>query len=480
MASQQIAFDAGPLTGKQRRIGTTALGGYFVDGYDLLVLSGALLAIVPEFGLAPAEVGFVVATAFFAMALGSAISGPLTDRFGRRPIFFATMILFAVASLATLGVSALWQLIVLRFLVGLAIGGDMPPSAALLTEFIPRRRRGTFAALGGVAWTAGGALAIFVTLTLFLVSDGPEPWRLALASGAVPAAVLLFFRHKTPESPYWLIEQGRADEAVASWQYASESTAAEVRDAVGFATEPAMPGQSGFRALFGKPFGLLVGCVAVYWFFNNLYGSAIVLYQPTLIARLLNDPGTYTPLIFTVVFQVLAVVFGLAVCLYLIETIGRRAVALGATALVGLGGLVVYVGVSSVPLTLVAFGVMIVLLNGGSSLVFYVWAPELFPTRIRGRAVGVINMFGKGASVVSTLTLPSLYANVGNAIFLLISAAAATNIAVVWFLAPETKGRSLADLESGASRRDQMRAKRSARASARASAGADLESGARR
>jgi len=108
---------------------------------------------------------------------------------------------------------------------------------------------------------------------------------------------------------------------------------------------------------------------------------------------------------------------------------------------------------------------MIVMLNGGASLVFYVWAPKLFPTWVHGRAVGLINMIGKGASVPSTLTLPALYERIGNTIFLLIATAAALDVAVVYLLASETKGRSLADLESGASRRDQLRARRDSLAS---------------
>lgn len=461
MVSATVALDSGPLTHTQRRIGLTAIGGYFVDGYDLLVLSGALLAIVPELHLTPAQVGILVASAFGAMSLGSVLSGPLTDRFGRRPVFFATMIVFVVGSVATLFVSSLWQLIILRLLVGLAIGGDMPPSAALIAEFIPQRRRGTFTALGGVAWTAGGAAAIGVTLALYALSGGSEPWRWALASGAVPALILLYFRHNTPESPYWLVDRGRTDDAVASWRYAHE--AADDDTSIELPPSHDLSVGRGFRELFRRPFGLLVLCVAIYWGLNNLYGSAIVLYQPTLIRRLLGQSGTYTPLLFTAAFQLIAAAFGLLVCLYLVESLGRRAVAIGSTAMVGLGGLVVYLGINSVPLTLFAFGIMIVLLNGGSSLTYYVWAPELFPTRIRGRAVGVINMVGKAGSVLSTLTLPSLFANVGNAIFLIIAAAAAVNVTVVWLLAPETKGRSMADLESGASRLDQRRNRKTSR-----------------
>ncbi|GAC1309538.1 MAG: MFS transporter [Acidimicrobiales bacterium] len=459
MTTAPLTLDSGPLTKTQRRIGLTAIGGYFVDGYDLLVLSGALLAIVPEMKLAPSQTGALTASAFAAMALGSVVSGPLTDRIGRRPVFFTTMIAFVIGSVATIFVTDLWHLIALRILIGFAIGADMPPSAALIAEFIPQRRRGTFTALGGVAWTAGGAVAIAVTLVLYsLSSNGSEPWRWALASGSIPAVILLFLRHNTPESPFWLVERGRTQDAVESWRYAHDRAADDT--SVVLPPSHDLSVARGFRELFRRPFAVLVFCVAVYWGLNNLYGSAIVLYQPTLITRLLGTPSKYTPLLFTAAFQLIAAVFGLFVCLYLVESIGRRAVGIGATALVGLGGLVVYLGINSVPLTLFAFAVMIVLLNGGSSLVYYVWAPELFPTRIRGRAVGLINMVGKLGSVLSTLTLPTLFANVGNGIFLIIAAAAAINVAVIWLLAPETKGRSMADLESGSSALDQRRSRR--------------------
>src|SRR5699024_12276141 len=92
--STTSTFDSGPLTRGQRRIALTAVGGYFVDGYDLLVLAGALLAIRPELGLSPGEVGILTAAAFLGMALGSPLSGTLTDRFGRKPIFFNPLLLF--------------------------------------------------------------------------------------------------------------------------------------------------------------------------------------------------------------------------------------------------------------------------------------------------------------------------------------------------------------------------------------------------
>jgi putative MFS transporter len=449
--SSVTTFDSGPLTSGQRRIALTAIGGYFVDGYDLLVLSGALLAIKPEFGLSAGQTGLLTAAAFLGMAVGSPISGPLTDRFGRKPIFFISMVLFIVGSLATLLVPSLALLILLRFLIGVAIGADMPPSAALIAEFIPSHRRGTFTGLGGVAWMLGGVSAILITLAIYGIAGNEDLWRWALATGAIPAAILLLLRHKTPESPHWLRARGRHDEAVAAWRYAqgtdAESSAPQTHtEKVENAASTATIG-----TLFRRPFIWLLLCICVFWGFNNLYGSAILLYQPTLITRIVT-PKTYTALIFTGITLLVAAALGTIVCRYLIESLGRRFIALGCLVVLIAACVVIYLGIGVAPLVLIAFGAAIAVINGGTSIAFYAWAPELFPTAIRGRAVGIANMIGKAGSVLGTFTLPTLYDSVGNLIFVIIAIAAAVNLAVVFILAPETKGRTLDDLARGATR----------------------------
>lgn len=445
--TSQISFDSGALTSGQRRIALTAIGGYFVDGYDLLILGGALLAIRPEFDLTPGQVGLLTAAAFIGMAVGSPISGPLTDRFGRKPIFFTSMLLFVVGSLLTIAVPSLAPLILLRFVVGLAIGADMPPSAALVAEFIPRQRRGTFTGMGGVAWMLGGVLAIVVTLAVYLIAGNEDHWRWVLATGAVPALILLFLRHKTPESPYWLEARGRHADAMAAWKYArgTEASSAPTHRPVS-TSAPAR-----LNVLFRRPFLWLLLCMAVYWGFNNLYGSAILLYQPTLITRIVS-PQAYTALLFTGASTLVAAAVGTAVCLWLIESVGRRIVALSCLGILILACLSIYWGITVVPLVLIAFGVAIAVINGGTSIAFYAWAPELFPASIRGRAIGIVNMIGKLGSVLGTLALPTLYDAIGHGIFAVITVAALINFAVVFVLAPETKGRSLDDLARGATR----------------------------
>lgn len=441
-------FDSGGLRGHQSRIALTAVGGYFVDGYDLLILSGALLAITPEFGLNSVQLGALTAAAFLGMAVGSATTGPLTDRFGRRLVFFSSMALFVLGSVLFLFAQQPWQLIALRFVIGLAIGADMPAAASLIAEFIPARRRGTFTALGGVAWMVGALAAIGVVIGIFSLF-GTGAWRWAMATGALGAVVLMILRHGTPESPYWLRAQGREEEARAAWRYATggadEPPATPVTPAV--TRTPAS-----IRQLVRRPLLPLVVCMCVYWGANNLYGSAITLYQPTLIKRIV-DPGTFTALLFTACTSALAVVVGLVVCLVLIERIGRRALAVAGTSIVVVAMLVIWAGFHNAAVVVVAFGAVLGFINGGTSMAYYAWAPELFPTAVRGRAVGVVNMVGKLGSVVGTFALPSVFTAWGSGAFLLIGAIALVNVVCTALLSIETKGRSLDDIQLAAHRR---------------------------
>lgn len=441
-------FESGPLTRPQRRIAVTAIGGYFVDGYDLLILSGALLGITPELHPSPVELGVLTAAAFLGMAFGSVCAGPLADRYGRRIVFFASMTLFVAGSLAFLGAQNAVQIIALRFVIGLAIGADMPAAAALIAEFIPSRRRGTYTALAGVAWMLGSLAAIGVTILVFSAT-GPDQWRWAMATGAVAALVLLFLRRSTPDSPHWLRSKGREEDAQAAWRYATGAVGDAPLPPV---TAPARAGQAPLGPLFRRPLMLLLVGIGFYWFCNNLYGSAILLYQPTLIQRIVN-PSTFTSLLFTGGTLLLAVLVGLVVCFYLVERVGRRAVAIAGTSIVVVAGIVMWAGFSSSAVVLIAFAAAIGFINGGTSMAFYAWAPELFPTGLRGRAVGVVNFVGKLGSVAGTFALPMVFDALGGGAFGVIAAIAALNVLVISVFSVETKGQTLDGVQSAARRR---------------------------
>jgi MFS transporter, putative metabolite transport protein len=442
----RVDFDQSEMTHRQRRIAFTAVGGYFVDGYDLLVLSGALLAIIPELDLSPGEIGALTASAFLGMALGSAVAGPLTDRFGRRLVFMVSMVLFVVASLLFLGAHEVWQLIALRLFIGIAIGADMPAAGALIAEFVPAHRRGRYTSMAGVAWMLGSLAAIGVTLAIYSVA-GVDAWRWVMATGCLAALVLIVLRHKTPESPSWLRSRGRDTEADAAWKYATgrdDSFAVDNADA-GHRYVPS-------RLLFSRPLVVLLIGITILWFFNNLYGSAILLYQPVLIQSIVT-PEQFTTLIFTAATTALAVLIGTIVCFFVIERLGRRFIALAAISIVIAACLVIWAASGTPLVVLLAFGAAIGFINGGSSLAFYAWSPELFPTLLRGRAIGFVNMVGKLGSVIGTFALPFAFAQFGTGAFLIIAGLAAVNLCCVYVLTMETKGKSLDEVQLAAAER---------------------------
>jgi MFS family permease len=141
------------------------------------------------------------------------------------------------------------------------------------------------------------------------------------------------------------------------------------------------------------------------------------------------------------------VILGLVVCLWVIESIGRRFIALTGTAIAAVCTFLIWAGFGTSWLVLVAFAITIAVINGGTSLAFYSWAPELFPASVRGRAIGIVNMVGKTGSVVGTLALPSMFEALGAVSFLVIAGLALLNVAVTYRLAPETRGLTLRQLE---------------------------------
>ena len=162
--AEALHLDDGPLTPRQLFIASTAAGGLFLDGYNVLIYTGALVGLIPAFHLHGVIEGLIGASVFAGMIVGTAISGPLTDRLGRKPVFIADMVLFIIAAGLCLFVSSPTELMILRLLTGVAIGADMPASSAIIAEFSPRSRRGTLNAITQPYWLAGSFIGALVSL----------------------------------------------------------------------------------------------------------------------------------------------------------------------------------------------------------------------------------------------------------------------------------------------------------------------------
>ncbi|HEY1931355.1 MAG TPA: MFS transporter [Acetobacteraceae bacterium] len=189
--------------------------GEFLDGYDLISIAGALL-LHGQFHMTPSQTGLLGPSAFFGAAVGLLIAGAVADRIGRRIVFVHNFWLFVVLSLLAAFVANYTQLLIVRALLGVAIGADIATSMTLLGEISPRHSRGGWTgAVPQIAWTIGALSSLGVAIILINLA-GPVAWRWLFGLGAVPALVILIGRRTLPESPRWLLSRGRTAEAAAA------------------------------------------------------------------------------------------------------------------------------------------------------------------------------------------------------------------------------------------------------------------------
>jgi MFS transporter, putative metabolite transport protein len=217
-SSELQAFDEDVRMTPARRRAMIAIGlGEFVDGYDLIVISAALLGLQPRFHLGSGQVGWLSAAAFFGSAVGALLFGDLADRVGRRRVFVLNLVAFVGLALLSSVITQLWMLYAIRVLIGVAIGADIVASIAFLAELSPRASRGGWAgAMPQITWSLGAACAVLLGAALYVLA-GAQAWRLMFAAGALPAVIVLLLRRSLPDSPRWLLSRGRTEDAIASF-----------------------------------------------------------------------------------------------------------------------------------------------------------------------------------------------------------------------------------------------------------------------
>lgn len=232
------AFDNEVRMTRPRRRALIAIGlGEFVDAYDLIVISGAFFALQSHFRLSSGEVAWLQAAAFFGSAVGALFFGDLADRIGRRRVFVVNLVAFVGLALLSAVVTEVWMLFAVRILIGVAIGADIAASISFLAELSPKGSRGEWAgAMPQITWSLGAICAVLVDAGLYALL-GAQSWRLAFAAGALPAVAVLVLRRSLPDSPRWLLAQGRLEEAVAAF----EQFGVRVVDHAHLPTRPAKP-----------------------------------------------------------------------------------------------------------------------------------------------------------------------------------------------------------------------------------------------
>ncbi|MGW8327191.1 MFS transporter [Streptomyces sp. NPDC055897] len=414
--------------------------GEFIDGYDLLVMGSALLFLKPAFHLTANQVGWLGAIAFIGAAVGLVVFGDLSDRFGRKVIFVINLVFFVVASLAAAFVTEVWQLMLARFLIGVAVGMDIPTSHAFLAEMSPKARRGRIAgSLPNMMWLSGAITSVLIALALRDVA-GENTWRWLFGLAAIPALGVLIARQFLPESPRWLRAQGRHEEA------------RQVFALLGVEEPPAPAGpvekKRELRELFGNGAGLRLAAVTGFFALQAFGGAVATVAGPLVIEA--SGIGAENSLWFSLagfVAGLVAVIAGAR----LIDRINRRALGIWACLGVFVAGLgIAFLGPKASGLLLTFYVLYSLLTWFGPGVLSWVWSSEAFPTHLRGIGTGIAQAATRLMIALNVVLVPNLLKEFGLRTVALYACAyvlAAIIVAASPFLA--TTGKELEAINAG-------------------------------
>lgn len=414
--------------------------GMFFDGFDIYLAAGVLGALVRD-GLSDvnSNAWFISAT-FAGMTLGAWSAGILGDRFGRRFSYQFNLAIFALASLAAVVAPSIGWLVVCRFVMGLGLGAEIVVGYGTIAEFMPPAQRGRYAAL----------LNLFTNLALFVATFGGFliipylGWRYMFAIAGLGAGVVWFMRKSMPESPRWLESKGRIAEAERIVDTIERDVQANSTGPAPTFEEVAVPATTvpslGLTSLFRGHLlprtitGMVINVV------NNLITHGFITWMPTFF---IAEGLTVTrSLAFTAVMT-LGAPFGSLLGYAVTDRLGRKR----GTVVFSIVALVVglaYPQVSA-PAAVMGLGfclVACIFVLGALSIGGYV--PELFPTEVRMRGVGLCSTTGRLANVAIPFLIAFLYGYGGvTAVLGLISAGLLVQAVVVAVLGIETRGMAL-------------------------------------
>lgn len=424
-----------PLNRFHKLLTIRSAGGSFIDGYVLSIIGVCMLQMSTALSLNSFWQGMIAASALIGIFFGGFIGGALTDRFGRKRVFFVGPTLFLLCSLAQYWVESAEMLFVLRFMVGMAVGIEYPVATSLLVEFLPRKYRGPRLATLTILWFAGAACAYLVG-DFVLRSGGEDAWRLVLASTSIVAAILFALRIGTPESPRWLLSKGRAAEAEAIIKqvYGRSFSLKNLPE------QPKVKTLSVW-SLLHSGYGKRMLFVTAFWTCSVIPVFAVYAFAPKVLAalNLKGDWASFGSVAITLLFVV-----GCIIATRLINSVGRRSVLihsflLSGLALLGLG----YFHAGSEMLILALFGAY-ALFIGGAQVLQLVYPNELFPTEIRACAVGVGTSLSRVGAAVGTYLVPISLDTLGISQTMYAAAIVTLiGLAVSCWLAPETRELNL-------------------------------------
>lgn len=377
--------------------------GWLFDALDVGILSFVIAALAVEWNLTPTEMGWIGSINSIGMAVGALAFGLMADRFGRKSVFMWTLVIFSVASGLSAATTTLAAFMVLRFFVGMGLGGELPVASTLVSESVAPKERGRVVVLLESFWAGGWLLAAIISY--FVIPT--YGWRVALILTAIPAFYAIYLRISLPDSPKYEANKSKRQSI---WKNIQSVWKKE------YAKSTFMLWIVWFMVVFSY-YGMFLWLPSV----MVMKGfSMIQSFEYVLIMTLAQLPGYFT-------------------AAWIIEKVGRKFVL--SLYLLGTAVSALTFGFADTTAMLLLSGMFLSFFNLGAWGALYAYTPENYPTLIRGTGSGMAASVGRlggifGPLLVGVLTARSVEIS---SIFMIFTIAIVIAIIAIIFLGKETK-----------------------------------------
>ncbi len=388
-----------------------SIGGFF-EFYDLF-LTGYIIPGLMKVGLlSNVAVGIFTGPALFVAAtftglfIGTAVFGFVADKYGRKTIFTFSLLFYCVATLIMAFQQTGLSVCLWRLVAGIGIGVELVTIDAYIAELVPKHVRGRAFAYNQVVQFAVVPVVAFIAYMLVPIAPfGIDGWRWVVGIGSAGALIVWFLRRGIPESPRWLIQQGRLTEADA----VTRMIEARVQGDLGGAALPLpLPhaveqseAQGSFFEIFSPVYRSRTIMLMVFQFFQTFGFYGFAAWVPTLIAQQVGI-NLGSSLLYSFIIAI-ASPFGPLLAMTFADKFERKWQLVAAACGVGISG-VLFSFQTTIAL-LIVFGVLITLCNNVLSNTFHGYQTELFPTRVRARAVGFTYSFSRISTVFASFII---------------------------------------------------------------------------
>ncbi|MGW0906462.1 MFS transporter [Streptomyces sp. NPDC002853] len=418
----------------------------FFEAFDQLLIAYALPELRHEWDLSTSAATLLLTVGSIGMLIGALLSGRLADRIGRVKVIALCIALSSVANLALSVSTSPDAFMALRFVQGLAIGGEVPVAATFIAEITRSHQRGRFVLLYELVFPAGLTVGALVAAWVVPMLG----WRWMYAIAALPGLLCILVQRKVPESPRWLADHGRTQEADA----VMSGIEADVERITGKPLPPVpealpvvAPGEaaSGLRGLFTGRYRRRTLIIGVLWFTGYFVNYGITSWLPTIYQNR-YDLTLSDALLYSTVTSC-AGLLGCLVAALTVDRVGRRKVITGCLG----GAAVMLVTLAAVgadtPVQVLVWTSLAAVFFFGSNICLYLYTPELFPTRMRALGSSVGGAMNRLGVILGPIVVGVVYAG-GNVstVFVMLGSVALVGSVVAAVGAEETAGRRLEEV----------------------------------